>query len=230
MKQFRAKTAVLGLFFTMMVAAIASAQNASVSGTVQDSSGAAVAAATVTITNLATTVSRHATTSNTGIYRIEPLAPGDYSLTVEKEGFRSVNVDKLTLTVDQKFTFNTTLGVGEVSTKVEVNADAVGAVDTETATLSNVIDQKQMADLPLILRDPYQLVLLGPGVTQSDGFGGASATTTSNLMASIITMRTCPALWVGLAPKTPTPHRNFAFLPTTSLPNMDAITAPSSTS
>jgi len=174
MKQFRAKTAVLGLFFTMMVAAIASAQNASVSGTVQDSSGAAVAAATVTITNLATTVSRHATTSNTGIYRIEPLAPGDYSLTVEKEGFRSVNVDKLTLTVDQKFTFNTTLGVGEVSTKVEVNADAVGAVDTETATLSNVIDQKQMADLPLILRDPYQLVLLGPGVTQSDGFGGVS--------------------------------------------------------
>jgi hypothetical protein len=158
----------------LLLGGIASAQNASISGTVQDSSGAAVSSASVTITNLATTVARHATTNGTGLYRIEPLSPGDYSLTIEKDGFKSVNVDKLTLTVDQKFTFNTALEVGGVSTKVEVNADSVGAVDTETATLSNVIDQKQMAELPLILRDPYQLVLLGPGVTQSDGVGGVS--------------------------------------------------------
>jgi hypothetical protein len=174
MKLFRANYLVLSVFVVLLLAGFAQAQNASVSGTVQDSSGAAVASATVTVTNLATTVSRAVTTNHDGIYRIEPLPPGDYSLTVEKDGFKSVSVDKLTLTVDQKFTFNTTLQVGGVSTKIEVSAETIGAVDTETATLSNVIDEKQMADLPLILRDPYQLVLLGPGVTQSDGMGGVS--------------------------------------------------------
>jgi hypothetical protein len=58
---------------------------------------------------------------------------------------------------------------------VEVNSDSVANVDTETPTLSNVVEHTQMVELPLILRDPYQLVLLGPGVTQSDsGLGGVS--------------------------------------------------------
>jgi hypothetical protein len=167
------RSLILGMVFAV-VGTMAFAQNASVSGTVRDSSGAAVTEAFVTMKSLATGVERQGRTNDTGFYRIEPLAPGDYGLTIEKAGFKEVNVDKLTLSVDQKLTFNSTLEVGAVSTKIEVNSNMVGQVDSETATLSNVIDQSQMAELPLILRDPYQLVLLGPGVTQSDGMGGVS--------------------------------------------------------
>ena len=168
----RAKTIVL--LAVVLTGAALWAQDASISGTVQDASSAAVVGAKVTATNLATGVAREGISNSTGLYRIDPLSPGDYSLIVEKDGFKTVSVDKLTLTVGQKATFNTTLDVGAVSTKVEVNSSLVGQVDTETATLSNVIDSRQMAELPLILRDPYQLVLLGPGVTQSDGLGGVS--------------------------------------------------------
>ena len=158
----------------LLVSTAALAQNASVSGTVQDVSGAAITEAFVSVTNLATAVERQVQTNGTGFYRIEPLAPGSYRIDIEKAGFTEFSLDKITLTVDQKFTLNATLEVGAVSTKVEVNSSMVGQVDTETPTLSNVIEQKQMAELPMILRDPYTLVLLGPGVTQSDGFGGVS--------------------------------------------------------
>ena len=158
----------------LLVSTAALAQNASVSGTVADASGAAITEAFVSVTNLGTAVERQVQTNGTGFYRIEPLAPGSYRIDIEKAGFTEFSLDKITLTVDQKFTLNATLEVGAVTTKVEVNSNMVGQVDTETATLSNVINQQQMAELPLILRDPYQLVLLGPGVTQSDGLGGVS--------------------------------------------------------
>ena len=166
----------IGIFAMAVLAGttVAWAQNASVSGTVQDASGAAIAQASVTVKNLATTAERTVTSNDAGFYRVEPLAPGDYSIAIDKEGFKGLSLDKITLSVDQKFTFNASLEVGVVSTKVEVDASMVGQVDTETATLSNVINQHQMAELPLILRDPYQLVLLGTGVTQSDGLGGVS--------------------------------------------------------
>jgi len=163
---------LLGLLLLASPGALA--QKASVSGTVADASGAAITEAFVSVTNLATAVERQVQTNGTGFYRIEPLAPGSYRINIEKAGFTEFSLDKITLTVDQKFTLNATLEVGAVSTKVQVNSSMVGQVDTETATLSNVINQQQMAELPLILRDPYQLVLLGPGVTQSDGMGGVS--------------------------------------------------------
>ncbi len=166
------KNILLGVLLLVSTAALA--QNASVSGTVADASAAAVTQASVTVKNLATGVERQVQTNGTGFYRVEPLAPGDYTITIEKEGFKSYGLAKITLTVDQKFTLNATMEVGVVTTQVQVDSSMVGQVDTETATLSNVINQQQMAELPLILRDPYQLVLLSPGVTQSDGLGGVS--------------------------------------------------------
>jgi hypothetical protein len=162
------------LSVVLLSATFAWGQNASASGTVTDATGAVIAGARVQITNLATNTTREVVTSVAGVYRVEPLAPGDYSIVVEKEGFRSVRIDKTTLTVDQHFTFNARLDVGEVDLKVEVDSGDVGQIDTETATLSNVIDHEKITELPLILRDPYQLVLLSPGVTQGDNLGGVS--------------------------------------------------------
>src|SRR5277367_3177831 len=150
------------------------AQTAKVTGTVLDTSGAAVVAVTVTATNAATSNERSTTSTDTGAYTIPSLPPGIYNFSFTKAGFKVARFAQITLTVDQTMTLDAKLEVGAVSSTVEVAAANVAQIDTENATLSNVVEHKQMTELPLILRDPYQLVLLGPGVTQSDGLGGVS--------------------------------------------------------
>jgi len=170
----------IGTFFIIFAAILAApsnlhAQTARVTGTALDSSNAAVADATVTATNAATGVVRSTTTSSTGSYTLPNLPPAIYTITFTKDGFKTVKFPDTTLTVDQILTLDCKFEVGALSTTVEVNSSSIATVDTETATLSNVVEHTQMVELPLILRDPYQLVLLGPGVTQSDsGLGGIS--------------------------------------------------------
>ena len=153
---------------------VVKAQTATLSGTVTDSSGAVVTGATVTATNTATGIDRTTQSTDTGAYTIPSLPPSIYTVAFSKTGFKTTKFDGLTLTVDQTLTLDNKFEVGSISATVEVSASAVAPIDTETATLSNVVEHQQMTELPLILRDPYQLVLLGPGVTQSDGFGGIS--------------------------------------------------------
>src|SRR5208282_6299114 len=135
------------------------AQTATVTGTALDSSSAAVADATVTATNAATGVTRTTTTSSTGSYTIPSLPPAVYTINFTKDGFKTVKFEGVTLTVDQVLTLDCKFEVGSLSTTVEVNSSSVATIDTETATLSNVVEHTQMVELPLILRDPYQLVL-----------------------------------------------------------------------
>jgi Carboxypeptidase regulatory-like domain len=150
------------------------AQTAKVSGSVVDSSGAAVVGANVTATNTATSNSRSTVSTDTGAYTISTLPPGVYVFSFSKAGFKALKFDHVNLTVDQVLTLDAKLEVGAVSATIEVAAASEAPIDTQTATLSNVVEHTQMTELPLILRDPYQLVLLGPGVTQSDGMGGVS--------------------------------------------------------
>ena len=89
-----------------------------------------------------------------------------------KDGFKTVDVNAVTLIVDQNFTLNIKLEVSSVAASVEVSAQSVAPVELQNATISNVIEEKQMTELPLILRDPYQLVLLSTGVVQTDAEGG----------------------------------------------------------
>jgi len=149
------------------------AQTASVNGTVTDSTGAVVQQATVTVRNTATNAIREVQTGTTGVYNATQLAAGPYEISIEKTGFRPVRFEAVDLTVDQALTLNAKLEVGPTQEQVTVEG-AVVPVDTTDAQLSNVVEHTQMTELPLILRDPYQLVLLSPGVTQSDNMGGIS--------------------------------------------------------
>jgi len=172
---FRFAKARLLIFGILTLPVALHAQNATVSGTVQDSSGAVVGGATVTATNVSTGIERNTQSSDTGAYTIPSLVPAVYTFTFTKAGFKTVKFQNITLTVDQPLTLDCKFQVGDVSTTVEVSSSAVAPIDTETPTLSNIVEQTQITELPLILRDPYQLVLLGPGVTQSDsGLGGVS--------------------------------------------------------
>src|ERR1700733_5791809 len=166
------------LFIILGILAIPSvlrAQTATVRGTALDPSGAAVVGANVTATNLSTAIDRTTVTNDTGAYDISDLPPAVYNFVFSKAGFKVVKFESITLTVDQSLTLDAKFEIGSASATVEVASSAVAPIDTDNATLSNVVEHTQMTELPLILRDPYQLVLLGPGVTQSDsGLNGIS--------------------------------------------------------
>jgi hypothetical protein len=160
---------------TLVLVRTAGAQTASVNGTVTDTTGALVQNATVTATNTATNISRSIQTGASGVYTITDLVAGLYDLKIEKAGFRTVRFAAVTLTVDQALTLNTKLEVGSNAEQVTVEDTSIAPINTTDAQVSNVVDEKQMEALPLILRDPYQLILLTPGTTQTNsGLGGFS--------------------------------------------------------
>jgi len=163
----------LGVMFIVSVPGMA--QTAAINGTITDPSGAVVEQAQVTATNTATGLTRTITTGDKGVYNLTQLVPGVYEVRIEKNGFRTVKFSGLVLTVDQALTFNAKLDVGSTSEQVTVEGTSVAPIDTTDAQVSNVIDAQQMQELPLILRDPYQLVLLTPGTTYTNtGTGGFS--------------------------------------------------------
>jgi hypothetical protein len=174
LKHFTMSRMVVVLLAGLAMPFLLSAQTATVSGTVTDSSGGFVSDAAITATSAETAAERTTVSTSTGFYSISNLAPGVYTISFTKSGFKTMKFESLTLTVDQVLSLDCKFEVGSLSATVEVSSSAVAAIDTETPTLSNVVEHTQMTELPLILRDPYQLVLLGPGVTQSDGLGGVS--------------------------------------------------------
>ena len=156
------------------------AQNATITGTVADQSQAPVVSVTVTARNTETNASHSAFTNESGLYRLVELPAGQYVLTFEKSGFKVAKFAGVTLTVGQILTVDENLEIGTVSSTVEVQASIVPPIELENAQISNLVDAKRMTDLPLLVRDPYSLVLLSPGVTQSNsGLGGFSANGTS---------------------------------------------------
>jgi hypothetical protein len=160
---------------TLVLLRTAGAQTASVNGTVTDTTGALVQNATVTATNTATNVARSVQTGAAGVYSVNDIVPGLYDLTIGKSGFRTVRFAAVTLTVDQALTLNTKLEVGSNQEQVTVEDTGIAPINTTDAQVSNVVDEKQMEALPLILRDPYQLILLTPGTTQTNsGLNGFS--------------------------------------------------------
>jgi hypothetical protein len=148
--------------------------SASISGTVSDPSGASVQDATVTATEVATGAVRSGKSNATGLYSIPNLAPGNYVMKVEKEGFRATEFKGVPLTVAQTLVINVRLALGTVEQSVEVNGESVAPIETDTSQLSTLVDSKTMTDLPLLTRNPYELVLLSPGAIQpnngSNGF------------------------------------------------------------
>jgi hypothetical protein len=156
-----------------LAASLAAAQSGSILGTVTDKSGAVVQDAEVTVRNLATNLTRTATSSTTGSYNLTNLSVGAYDVTITKTGFKTFKAANVALTVDQLLTVNASLEPGAVSEEVQVRADQLPPVDLETSQVSNLVDARQINDLPLIVRDPYSLVLLSPGTSQTNsGLGG----------------------------------------------------------
>ncbi len=150
--------------------------NASVSGSVNDSSGAFIAGAQVTAVNAETGLTATATTTDAGTYTLRTLPPGTYTVTIAKQGFTTSVQTGLTLTVSQSATLKSVLTVGTTNETVSVTA-AGGVINQSTAELSEVVNERSVKQLPLNGRDPSSLVLLAPGMTNVLNAGGFLQTT-----------------------------------------------------
>ena len=172
MKMFKSQPVRLWIL-TAAVSTAASAQitNARLSGTVRDSSGAQIPGATLTITNLGTNQVRTLQSDARGEFADPSLAPGRYSVTVERTGFEKSVQTGVVLTVSQVATLNITLNPGSVSETVHVDAGAE-LINTTTAEISTVVDEHAISQLPLNGRDPSSLVFLSPGITNILDTGG----------------------------------------------------------
>ncbi len=116
----------------------------------------------VTATNTATGVATSTTTNGAEAYSILQLTPGTYGIKVEKEGFGSQQKDNFTLVSEQNACIDFALQPGKVSEKVTVQAGSE-LVHTESAELSQSINEHAITELPLNGRNPAQLVFLTPG-------------------------------------------------------------------
>ena len=171
---------ILFLFaiLVLLFAPAASAQTAvgEVNGTVVDSSGAAVAGATVKLFNQATNIVSQATSNADGHFIFINVKPGQYVLEVEVPGFKSTRVSPFTVGVSQTVTQNIKLDIGAVTETVTVNA-AAEMLEGTSSELGTVIAERAISELPLNGRNFTQLLTLTPGVTpvstsQNKSIGG----------------------------------------------------------
>ncbi len=135
-------------------------------GAVTDKAGGAVAGAKVRAMQAGTGMKTETATNGSGDYVFPSLPPADYSITVEAKGFATATQSNVTLQADQSQTVNISLTVGTVAETIEVMATAP-QVDTTTGTISQVVTQKQVSELPLNGRNAAALTTLTPGVVQA---------------------------------------------------------------
>jgi hypothetical protein len=142
-------------------------------GTVTDAGGAAVPSAKVKVTDVATGVVTNTTSDSSGNYSFPSLAPAAYTVTVDAPGFKTEELRGITLTVNQNAREDVHLQVGSVDSTVEVTT-AAPLVDTSSASVGTVIDQREVVDLPLNVRRFGALAILVPGTVPDAGAGGVS--------------------------------------------------------
>ncbi|WP_213807360.1 TonB-dependent receptor [Granulicella sp. dw_53] len=152
--------------------------NASVSGTVNDPSGASIGGAQVTALNTGTGLTQTAVTTEAGTYTLTTLPPGSYTVTISRQGFTTNVQTGLLLTVGQAATLKAVLTIGATSDTVSVTAGG-NVINQSTAELSAVVNERSIKELPLNGRDPSSLVLLAPGTTNVLSSGAGVLQTTN---------------------------------------------------
>jgi len=157
------------------------ATTGTVVGTISDPSGAAVSDATVVLRNRATNNQVTQTSNGAGQYTFVNVAPGEYEVTVKKEGFRSSTVTSLTVDVTKSYTVDVKLDLGQVTETVTVSTEARVELQTTDAQVGDVIGGTTLSRLPTLTRDASELLTLQPGTTPydtpaNDGFGNNGGT------------------------------------------------------
>jgi hypothetical protein len=187
MKVLGASSKVLIALAAMTVGlGIATAQTTgNIYGQVKDPTGAVIAGATVTTTNLETGLVRNAASNQEGSYLVPSLPPGAYSVSIQHSGFKTFTQTGITVEVGTNARVDAPLELGAESQTVKVSANAL-SVDTESSTVGTTVDDQRINELPLKGRNVLALTELQPGVGQ-----------TANLNAVTTNARTGPLITVS---------------------------------
>jgi outer membrane receptor for ferrienterochelin and colicin len=164
--------ALLVCLFSLATPAHGQAVTASLQGQVLDASGGGVPKAKVSAVNTETAFSRSTESDSSGEYSLPAMPAGRYTVSAQLPGFKT-DTGEITLQVGQVATLNFKLAVGEVSEKVEVQAQSEVTEPTRTQ-ISNVITQNQIRDLPVNGREFIDFALLSPGVQIGDTTSGST--------------------------------------------------------
>lgn len=162
-------------FSVLLGARVYAGVTASISGTVTDASGAAIAGATVTATNVDTGVAVTQSTNSQGYYSFQSLPLGKYTIDVQQAGFKAYRRTGIVLDVNDALVVDAPMQVGQKTEKVEVESSALH-VETANTQMGEVIEGKEMTDVPLLTRSYTDLLALQPGVVSTaSGMSGAYA-------------------------------------------------------
>jgi hypothetical protein len=167
---------VLLIAVTLIATTVYAQFGASLRGTVSDSTGAVIPGATITLIEKGTNQTKKSVSDSSGIYTFNALAPGDYQVIAERDGFQKKEIAQVVLIPDQPNALDIQLQVGGAEQTVTVNGSSAPLLDTDTATVSSTINSDQIQHMPSFNRDVFQLAQLTPGVfgDASQGGGGGS--------------------------------------------------------
>lgn len=140
---------LVAVFMVSISPILAQTITGTVSGTVTDSSGAVVVGAKITATNQSTGVATTTTTTQAGIYTIQFLPIGPYTITASANGFKTASIGPFQLEIDQIAKINAKLQIGDASTTVDVSAETAPLLQTQNATLGTTISGNTMVNLPI---------------------------------------------------------------------------------
>jgi hypothetical protein len=167
------------LLWVTLPAVFAQVDTGTIAGSVRDSQGAGVPAATVTFVETGTNTTIKTQTNGSGDYASPPLRPGSYKITAVAPGFKTETRGTLVVQVQDRLRQDFSMAVGSVSENIEVTAETP-TIQTDTSSLGEVVSTKEMTQLPLNGRDYIQLATLTTGVVRTssgtNGNTGGSST------------------------------------------------------
>jgi len=148
-------------------AAFAQEVTATITGTITDPSGAAIAGANVIAKSVERGITYNAASNESGLFRISNLPVGNYELRIEKEGFQTSTYPAFTLVLNQVARIDVEMKVGQVSQTIEVSG-SIPVLKTEATQVDTIINASTNDNLPLASRNYVQLTLLAPGSVSTD--------------------------------------------------------------
>ena len=158
---------------------------ATLTGTVQDPSGALVPGATVVIKNIATGVTNETVSNGSGTFAVAALDAGTYEATVSLEGFKTFKIDKIVLTPGDTANVIAKLEVGTAEETITVSS-RTELIDTSSTTVSSTISSDQIQSLPVVTKSAMQIVTFMPGVNSQTGTHVQRSSTALGLPQSAI--------------------------------------------
>ena len=155
--------------FLLTLTAWAQIKSSTITGTVTDSTGAVIPGATISVVNQETNVATTAVTDESGSFTVPYLAPGTYTVNVEKSnsGFSKASRTSISLSTTQTVKVEIALQAGGATDTVTVTADAA-ALQTSTATVGGQVNERIVQTLPNITHNPFQYAALQAGITPRD--------------------------------------------------------------